>query len=305
MGVRKKVFTVTVDNASANDNMQSILKRQLRRDLVCNSEFVHIRCVAHILNLIVQDGLNVIDGALEKIRESVKFVKVTESKERLFQSCVETVGIEPKENGVLLGLVMDVATRWNSTHFMLDRAIIYREAFRHLADIETTYQLCPTELEWERALLIRDFLAPFAEMTNLISGSSYSTANLYFMQVWNIESWLRANEFNEDEVISEMVASMKPKFNKYREEYCDILAIAAVLDPRLKIGFLEYCFTTLDAATCKTKLDHIKKKLKKLFDVYKKNKKKNIARTSGSTSGTAAQTTLPGYDVSLFHCIVH
>ena len=78
-----------------------------------------------------------------------------------------------------------------------------------------------------------------------------------------------------------------------------------MLDPRLMIGFLEYCFTTLDAATCKTKLDHIKKKLKKLFDVYKKNKKKNIARTSGSTSGTAAQTTLPGYDVSLFHCIVH
>ena len=34
--LEKRVFTVTVDNASANDNMQFILKKQLRRGLVCN-----------------------------------------------------------------------------------------------------------------------------------------------------------------------------------------------------------------------------------------------------------------------------
>ena len=128
-GLEKRVFSVTVDNASSNDNMQSILRRQLRKDLVCNGEFFHVRCVAHILNLIVQDGLSVISGALEKIRESVKFVNVTESRERLFQSCVEAVAIKPRNGGVLPGLVMDVGTRWNSTHLMLDRAIIYREAF--------------------------------------------------------------------------------------------------------------------------------------------------------------------------------
>ena len=60
--LEKKVFTITVDNASSNDNMQSILKRQLRRELVCGGEFFHVRCVAHILNLIVQDGLSVIVG---------------------------------------------------------------------------------------------------------------------------------------------------------------------------------------------------------------------------------------------------
>lgn len=50
--LEKRVFTVTVGNASANDNMQSILKKQLRRGLVCNGEFFHLRCVAHILNMI-------------------------------------------------------------------------------------------------------------------------------------------------------------------------------------------------------------------------------------------------------------
>lgn len=107
--------------------------------------YFHVRCVAHILNLIVQDGLSVIDGALEKIRESFKFVKVTESREKLFESCVETVAIEPKGNGVLPGLVMDVAIRWNSTHRMIERYIMYRDAFHHLAEVEATYHFCPSE----------------------------------------------------------------------------------------------------------------------------------------------------------------
>ena len=140
-------------------------------------------------------------------------------------------------------------------------------------------------------------LGSIAEMTNLVACSSYPTANLYFMQVWKLENWLRSNEFSEDEVIFEMVSSMKLKFDKYWENYSDILAIAAVLDPRLKFKFLEFCFITLDAATSKTKMDHIRKKMRKLFDVYKKNTKKNEAGTSRSNH-TAKTTTLPGYDVS-------
>lgn len=76
-------------------------------------------------------------------------------------------------------------------------------------------------------------------MTNLVSGSSYPTANLYFMEVWKIECWLRANETSEDEIIVQMVETMRLKFDKYWEEYSDILSIAAVLDPRLKFAALE------------------------------------------------------------------
>jgi len=74
-GLEKKVFCLTVHNASSNDSMQSIMKRQMHKDLVCGGEFFHVRCSTHILNLIVQDGLAVIGGALQKIRESVKFVR--------------------------------------------------------------------------------------------------------------------------------------------------------------------------------------------------------------------------------------
>ena len=116
-GLEKKVFSVTVDTASANDNMQGILKRKLQKDLVCSGEFFHVRCSAHILNLIVQDGMAVLSGALDKIRESVKYVKGSQSREIMFQNCVETVGIRAEV--AQAGLILDVTTRWNSTHLML------------------------------------------------------------------------------------------------------------------------------------------------------------------------------------------
>ena len=60
--IEKKVFSVTLDNATSNDSMQEIVKSQLNLsdDLLCGEEFFHVRCAAHILNLIVQDGLKVI-----------------------------------------------------------------------------------------------------------------------------------------------------------------------------------------------------------------------------------------------------
>ena len=89
-GIDRKVFSLTLDNASANDNMQDILKEKLslQDSLLCDGQFFHVRCCAHILNLIVQEGLKVVGGALDKIRESIKYVKASEGIMKSFHECV-------------------------------------------------------------------------------------------------------------------------------------------------------------------------------------------------------------------------
>ncbi|KAK4284122.1 hypothetical protein QN277_000994 [Acacia crassicarpa] len=91
-----KTLSITLDNASTNDNLQDLLKDRLLMQnnfsLVCNGEFLHVRCCAHILNLIVQEGLKVTNSALNKMRESIRYVNTFEAMMNLLKQCVQQVG---------------------------------------------------------------------------------------------------------------------------------------------------------------------------------------------------------------------
>ena len=54
-GIRDKILTITLDNAANNDAAIHRLKRywQVKKD---HAKIFHVRCCAHILNLIVKDG---------------------------------------------------------------------------------------------------------------------------------------------------------------------------------------------------------------------------------------------------------
>ena len=96
--IENKVFSVTLDNPSFNDVSVDILRTQLsiRKALVCNGEFFHLRCCAHILNLIVQDGLKEIDITIQKIRESVKYVKGSQVRKQEFLESVNQMSLDGK-----------------------------------------------------------------------------------------------------------------------------------------------------------------------------------------------------------------
>ena len=62
LGIRDQIFTITLDNASNNDAAIQRLKIfwQIKED---HAKLFHVRC-AHILNLIVKDGLKQVDSTL-------------------------------------------------------------------------------------------------------------------------------------------------------------------------------------------------------------------------------------------------
>ncbi|TYG40941.1 hypothetical protein ES288_D12G134900v1 [Gossypium darwinii] len=76
-GIDKKIFRITLDNASYNDVMVSCLKNRFRanRAILCDGAFFQVRCCAHILNLIVKAGLGLADDVVGKIRNGISYIK--------------------------------------------------------------------------------------------------------------------------------------------------------------------------------------------------------------------------------------
>jgi hypothetical protein len=111
--------------------MQAHLKRQLvlQNLLLCDEEFIHVHCLAHVLNFIVQEGLKVVGDSLRKIRDNVSTWKVQRVEWNFFNECIELIG------GVdtSAGLSFDVPRRWNSTYLMLENASRYRIVFSSLS----------------------------------------------------------------------------------------------------------------------------------------------------------------------------
>ena len=70
-----KVFTITVDNSSYNDVVVSYLKKKLNNLGTCIQEekFLHLRCIAHIFNLIVVDGLKEMNELVARVRGAVRY----------------------------------------------------------------------------------------------------------------------------------------------------------------------------------------------------------------------------------------
>ena len=77
-----RIFTITLDNASSNDTVIQYLKRKTKdwKTTILDNEFLHMRCCAHIVNLIVCEGLKDQNKSVVKIRNAVRYVRSSPSR---------------------------------------------------------------------------------------------------------------------------------------------------------------------------------------------------------------------------------
>ncbi|KAL4337260.1 hypothetical protein AHAS_Ahas12G0092400 [Arachis hypogaea] len=260
-----QVFTVTVDNATSNDGAILYLKKRLNawNSLVLKGDYLHMRCCAHILNLIVKDGLKEIDDSITRIRNAVKYVKSSPMRCESFKACIELESINYK------GLVsLDVETRWNSTYLMLEAALKLRAAFdllelqddKYINELSKSYGV-PTDDDWTYAESILPFLKIFYDATLRISGSLYVTSNKCMKEVFSIGRKIKLHCENTDLSIRLMASKMQRKYDKYwgtPNVINMLLLIAIVLDPCHKLDFVNWI---LDESFGVEKGEELKSKL--------------------------------------------
>ncbi|PPS03139.1 hypothetical protein GOBAR_AA17528 [Gossypium barbadense] len=109
-------------------------------------------------------------------------------------------------------------------------------------------------------------------------------ANIYFRGVWKVHKVLLDTVKGPYSFLTPMVKQMQEKFNKYWAEYSLILSCAAILDPRYKLNYVQYCFTTIYGIHASDFVETILSNLRLLFDEYVKKSKSTSSSLAGSSN---------------------
>nr|GEY52412.1 zinc finger BED domain-containing protein RICESLEEPER 2-like [Tanacetum cinerariifolium] len=216
--LENKIMSITLDNAS--NNTLAIGKLKLKYDPPTEGRFYHSRCVAHIINLCVQDGLAV--PTINNIKESFKtmlkdvFRSGGKNHQRYVRICkqAEKPSLTPH---------WDVPTRWNSIYHMFLSGLKQKSNLMYFHDLWASKGRCvhfPTE-NWVIIESLTQLLEVFNNATKFLSGVYYPTSPLVLQQIFFMTTKLSEYELEG--------AALNPCFNVQGVEFL-IESISTDLD---------------------------------------------------------------------------
>ncbi|GFZ13191.1 hypothetical protein Acr_23g0015760 [Actinidia rufa] len=296
------IFTLTVDNASSNDTTLKFLMKRTKewKGTILGHEHLHMRCCAHILNLIVVEGLKEENRSIDRVRDVVRYVRSSPQRLESFKKCVEKEKIDCSQT-----VCLDVSTRWNFTYLMLEVAVKFENAFQRMADDDTNFKKyfnikvvedlenedasrVPTKLDWRNCKLFVTFLKLFYDATKQLSGSLFVTSNSVFDEILKIEATLEKLLDNKDSLMCAMAARMKEIFLRYWGDGGKInvniyIYVAVALDPRLKLRWLRFRYTKSKGKDVGINMEsRVKAVLVRLYDAYASDSQSRIQVRSAS-----------------------
>ena len=176
-GLTDKLLGVTTDNATNNDTFASELGRRIPTFIPADH---HFRCVAHVINLVVQKAVDhaPVKAALGKIRAFITYVYASPQREQQLKDATRNAA-------AYIVVQPDCKTRWNSTLDMVEKALRMREAINLVvaqaqAQPSTSTDRPPQTIEaseWEVLSRLSEHLSGFTEVTLLCEGERYPTLN--------------------------------------------------------------------------------------------------------------------------------
>ncbi|KAK4275533.1 hypothetical protein QN277_018598 [Acacia crassicarpa] len=263
--IDRKLFSMTMDCCSTSDNIAIRIGERLsqNRFLYCNGQLFDIRCAINVIHVIVQDALGAVSEMVNKIRESIRYIKSSRAVQAKFNEMAKEVGIQSQKC-----LFLDNPLQWNSTYSMLEVSLEFRDVFTLLQENDSANRICLSDVEWERATAITSYLKLFVEVTNVFTRSKYPTANIYFPELCDIKLQLIEWCKNSDEFISSIASRMRSKFDEYWGKCSLGLAVAAMLDPRFKMKLVEYYYPQIYGSTSPGRIDEVFEGVKALYNEH-------------------------------------
>jgi len=96
---------------------------------------------------------------------------------------------------------------------MLGIAILYEDVFSRLRLCDTQYTCVPTSSQWKLAKDVCEILKLFHDIIELIYGTKYPTANIFFPDICKINLEISDLIDSSNKSIEEMAKKMLQKFD--------------------------------------------------------------------------------------------
>ncbi|CAI9787376.1 unnamed protein product [Fraxinus pennsylvanica] len=236
-----KLFSVAINQPlsdAAVDNLRALLS--VKNPLILNGQLLVGNCLARSLSSIVQEALTSVEGIVNKVRDSVKYVKTSDSREEKFLELKQQLQVPSAKS-----LAIDDQTQWNTTYEMLLAASELKEVFSCLDTSDPDYKDAPSMEDWKQIETLCTYLKPLFDTANLLTTPTMPTTNTFFHEAWKIQLELARAGASDDPVISSLTKLMQENFDKYWRSCCFVLAMAVVMDPRFKMKLVEFSFSKI------------------------------------------------------------
>ncbi|XP_047328651.1 zinc finger BED domain-containing protein DAYSLEEPER-like [Impatiens glandulifera] len=259
-----RLFSITINQSlseSANDNLRALVS--IKNPLVLGGQLLIGSCLARTLSRIAHEAYTASDKIIRKVRDSVKYVKISESHEDIFHKLKQQLQVPGSKN-----LIIDDQMQWNRTFEMLSAASEVKEVFSCLDTVDPDYKPGPTMEEWKHVDTICTYLKFLIETAKILTSSTLQTTNMFFHEAWKIQLELTRASASEDPLIASITKPMMEKFDRYWKDCCLVLAIAVVMDPRFKMKLVEFSFSKIYAENVNDVIKIIDDGIHELYQEY-------------------------------------
>ncbi|XWS16487.1 hypothetical protein CRYUN_Cryun34aG0092300 [Craigia yunnanensis] len=236
--LENRLFTLTLDQSS-NENINGSLRAlfSVRNPYMLHGQLLVGNCFARVISRLAQEALWAVGETVKKIRESIKFVKTSDTHEETFFHLKEQLKVPSMKD-----IFIDDQTKWNTTYDMLVAACELKQVFLCLETSIPDYNIAPSMDDWKQVEILCTYLKLFFDAVSILTAPAYPTASAFYHDVSKVQLELTHAAMSNDPFISNLTKPLKEKFDRYWSDCFLVLVIAVVMDPRFKMKLVEFSF---------------------------------------------------------------
>ena len=260
-----RIFTLALDKSFSSETLMGNLRGLLsvKNQVILNGQLLNRNCYARVLSRLALEALRAMRETVGKVRQSVKYVKSSESHVEKFIELKQQLQVPS-----MVDLILDDKSKWDTTYHMLVAACELKEVFACFDTTDPDYRMTLTMDEWKQVQKLCTYLKYLYDAANILTVQPYPTANLFFPEVSKLQVELTHAAFSKDPFLSSLIKPLHEKFDQYWRESCLILAMAIALDPRHKMKVVEFTFAKIFGKNAEPWIRIVNDGLRELFIEY-------------------------------------